>query len=104
MTVGGIVVTNVVGGPWFWLGFLLAMLMVAGMAGASRRAGLFWIGGIGLLMWALVHIQALEPLVGLALVGMATIGFLMVWLHGPVRSRQRGAAARIPVTLSRRVG
>jgi hypothetical protein len=104
VTVGGIVVTNVAGGDWFWLGFVLAVLMVAGMAGAHRRPGLSWIGGMGLLLWALVHIGALEPLVGFALVGMAAIGFLVVWLHGPVRVRHRGSGPSVPVTLSRRVG
>ncbi len=78
--------------------------MVAGMAGAAHRSGLSWIGGVGLLLWALVAVHALEPLVGLALVGMAAIGFLAVWMHGPVRARHQ---PRVPIHLeppSRRVG
>ncbi len=104
ITIGGIVATNVVGGGWFWVGFLLAGLMVAGMAGASRRSGLSWIGGVGLLLWALIQLHSLEPLVGYILVGMAAIGFMTVWMHGPVRARHQPPA---PVHLqppSRQVG
>lgn len=104
ITVGGIVVTNVLGGGWFWIGFLLALLMVAGMAGASRRPGLSWIGGIGLLLWALVHIQALEPLVGFSLVGMAAIAFMVVWMHAPVRHRRPAESPATLLAPSRRVG
>lgn len=104
ITIGGIVATNAVGGGWFWVGFLLAGLMVAGMAGASHRTGLSWIGGVGLLLWALVQVHALESLVGYILVGIAAIGFMTVWMHGPVHARHQSA---VPVHLqppSRRVG
>jgi len=104
ITVGGIVVTNVLGGGWFWLGFLLALLMVAGMAGASHRPGLSWIGGIGLLLWALVHINALEPLVGFSLVGMAAIAFMVVWMHAPIRRRRPTESPATLLAPSRRVG
>jgi hypothetical protein len=103
LTIGLVVMAFAVGGPWFWPGVGLAFLIVAGVGGGTRRPGAWWTGSFALVMTVLVHLKTLEPLVGMALAGIALIGFLLIWTQGPARA-QRQPAPLAPYLLRRRAG
>jgi hypothetical protein len=97
------VATFVAGGAWYWVGVALALSVVAGVAGGTKRPAAAWTGGLSLLLSTLVHLGVLEAVVGTALTGLAVIGFLLVWTQGPAKPRRQPEPLG-PLLLKRRVG
>jgi hypothetical protein len=103
ITLGLIVGAFVIGGTEFWIGLGLALLVVVGVAGGTRRTAAGWSGSLALLMGALVHLGIIQALVGSALAGIGAMGFLLAWTQGPARPR-RTPAPMAPFLLRRRAG
>lgn len=103
VTLGLVIAAFIVGGSWFWVGLGTAALMVFGVVGGTKRAAAGWFGALALLMGALVHVKLMEPLIGSALAGIATMGFLLVWTQGPVR-REAPVVPPAPYLIHKRVG
>jgi hypothetical protein len=102
LTVGGILFGLMLNGPWFWAGIGLGIFMIVGVAGATGRPSAAWWGGFALLMATLVHLGLVQPLVGSALAGIGTIGFVLVWSSAGAPGR-RAVTEPSPV-LRRRIG
>lgn len=100
--VGLIVATSIASGPWFWLGVLVATLVMAGMAGAGGRPALPWMGGLTLLMWILLHVRAINPAIGWTILGVSGAAFVFQWMLGPGRLRMRLMRRRAATPTGRR--
>jgi hypothetical protein len=102
LAVGLILATSIASGVWFWVGVLMAALVMAGMAGASNRPALPWLGAMTLLMWILIHAGAVNDGIGWTILGMSGAGFILLWMQGPGRIRVSLKRRRQPESLRRR--
>ncbi|MCL8208847.1 MAG: hypothetical protein K6V97_12370 [Actinomycetia bacterium] len=97
LTVGAIVVAQAAGGPWYWLGYILAGLVVWGIATALRRPASGWTGAMALVLWLLLHEGWINPVVGAVLLTLCGGLFTLLWLHGPRTAHRRTVPARPPL-------
>lgn len=97
LTVGAIVATQAAGGPWYWVGYALAALVVWGVAAASHRPASGWSGAMALLLWLLLHEGWINPVAGAVLLTLATGLFAVMWLYGPRSVRRRTGTVRPPL-------
>ena len=102
LAVGLILATSIASGVWFWVGVVVAALVMAGMAGASNRPALPWLGAMTLLMWILIHLGAVNDGIGWTILGMSGAGFILLWMQGPGRIRVSLKRRRQPESLRRR--
>jgi hypothetical protein len=103
LAVGLIIATSVASGFWFWVGVVIAALVMAGMAGASNRPALPWLGAVTLLMWILIHISAVNAAIGWSILGLSGAGFILLWMRGSHPARLRIKLRGHPEPLRRRV-
>jgi len=94
VAIGLILATSMASGFWFWVGVAITALVMVGMAGASRRPALPWLGAMTLLMWILIHVGAINDVIGWTILALAGAGFIALWMQGPGRPRIRPASRR----------
>jgi len=107
IALGLILATSIASGLWFWLGTLLALLVMLGMAGATRRPALPWVGLLTLLMWVLLHVRAVNPAVGWVVLTLSGSLFVGLWMLGtgrPIRRPRRASPPAAPLRRTPRAG